>query len=269
MHYFQFHIGDYKSHTHHLSLMEDLAYRRLLDHYYLHQSPIKQRDIARQIGMREHEQDVLTVLEEFFVSTDDGYINPRADKEIKSYAEHQATSAFGAFVRTHPELKESADKTTFVDRFLSGNHQEYIDTLKSHHVHMKATSSSDDATTNHKPLTTTQLNTYVNKVDHAMIVSMYHNALPELPAVRMISAKRKKAIDSFYKFVMTSCRMDGSRRAETHDDAIAWIDEYFKRAGRNDFLMCRKDGQSWIADFDFLLTEKGKVHVIEKTKDEQ
>lgn len=85
MHYFQFHIGDYKSHTHHLSLLEDLAFRRLLDHYYLHEVPIRQREIARQIGMRDHEQEVLTVLEEFFVSTESGYINPRADDEIAKY----------------------------------------------------------------------------------------------------------------------------------------------------------------------------------------
>ena len=85
MHYFQFHIGDYKSHTHHLSLLEDLAFRRLLDHYYLHEIPIKQREIARQIGMRDHEKEVLTVLEEFFVSTEKGYINPRADDEIAKY----------------------------------------------------------------------------------------------------------------------------------------------------------------------------------------
>jgi uncharacterized protein YdaU (DUF1376 family) len=65
--------------------MEDLAFRRLLDHYYLHEQPIKQRDIARQIGMREHEQDVLTVLNEFFVSTENGFINPRADDEIAKY----------------------------------------------------------------------------------------------------------------------------------------------------------------------------------------
>ena len=85
MHYYSFHIGDYKSHTHHLTLMEDLAYRRLLDHYYLHQAPIKQQDIARQIGMRDQEQDVLTVLNEFFISTEDGFVNPRADKEIAAY----------------------------------------------------------------------------------------------------------------------------------------------------------------------------------------
>jgi uncharacterized protein YdaU (DUF1376 family) len=66
-------------------LLEDLAYRRLLDFYFLHENPIKHRDIARQIGMREHEEDVMTVLNEFFISTPEGFVNPRADKEIKQY----------------------------------------------------------------------------------------------------------------------------------------------------------------------------------------
>ena len=156
MHYYQFHIGDYKSHTHHLSLLEDLAFRRLLDHYYLHQLPIKQREIARQIGMRDHEQEVLTVLEEFFVSTDDGYINPRADKEIKAFVEHQATSAYGAFIRDNPKLKLLADKNLFVKHYMDGKVQDYVDTLRSScvdDVHITSTSSSDDATINHKPIT--------------------------------------------------------------------------------------------------------------------
>jgi uncharacterized protein YdaU (DUF1376 family) len=162
MHYYQFHIGDYKSHTHHLSLIEDLAYRRLLDHYYLHQTPIKQRDIARQIGMRDHEQDVLTVLEEFFVSTDDGYINPRADKEIKAFVEHQATSAYGAFVRTNPELKNIASKQLFIEHYISGSIADYVSLIRSScvvDVPMICTPSDDDATNSqytipntHKPV---------------------------------------------------------------------------------------------------------------------
>ena len=99
MHYYQFHIGDYASHTRHLSLIEDLAYRRLLDFYYLHEQPIKQREIGRQIGMREHEQDVLTVLNEFFVSTENGYINPRADAEIAKYREFSEAGRRGAAKR--------------------------------------------------------------------------------------------------------------------------------------------------------------------------
>jgi len=101
MHYYQFHIGDYKSHTHHLSLIEDLAFRRLLDHYYLHEVPIKQRDIARQIGMRDHEQEVLAVLNEFFVSTENGFINPRADEEITKYRKFSEDGKKGAAVRWH------------------------------------------------------------------------------------------------------------------------------------------------------------------------
>lgn len=99
MHYYQFHIGDYASHTRHLSLYEDLAYRRLLDFYYLHEQPIKQRDIARQIGMRDQEQDVLTVLNEFFLSTEDGFINPRADEEIRKYKEFIEAGKRGAAKR--------------------------------------------------------------------------------------------------------------------------------------------------------------------------
>jgi len=99
MHYYQFHIGDYKSHTHHLSLLEDLAYRRLLDFYFLHEKPIKHRDVARQIGMREHEEDVMTVLNEFFISTEDGFVSPRADKEIKQYKEFAEAGKRGAAKR--------------------------------------------------------------------------------------------------------------------------------------------------------------------------
>ena len=99
MHYYQFHIGDYKSHTHHLSVIEDIAYRRLLDHYYLHEAPIKQRDIARQIGMRDYEQDVLSVLNEFFVSTDQGFVNPRADETIAKYREMVDAGKRGAAKR--------------------------------------------------------------------------------------------------------------------------------------------------------------------------
>lgn len=87
MHYFQFNIGDYKSHTTHLSLLEDIAYRRLLDLYYLHERPLNSgvASVARQIGMREHETEVQTVLEEFFKLTDEGWINKRADLVIEDY----------------------------------------------------------------------------------------------------------------------------------------------------------------------------------------
>jgi uncharacterized protein YdaU (DUF1376 family) len=153
MHFYKFHIGDYMSHTRHLSLLEDLAYRRLLDFYFLHEQPIKHRDAARQIGMREHEEDVLTVLNEFFLSTDDGFVNPRANKEIEEYKAHQGTSAYGAFIRDNQSLKAVVQKDVYIQHFTNGTLDTYIKTLRTQDVPIMSTSSIHDATTNHKPLT--------------------------------------------------------------------------------------------------------------------
>lgn len=86
MNYFPFHIGDYAVHTRHLSLMEDLAYRRLLDLYYTreHALPAEAAQVARLIGMREHVADVEAVLKEFFVPEEHGdWIHARCEAEIK------------------------------------------------------------------------------------------------------------------------------------------------------------------------------------------
>ena len=123
MHFYQFHIGDYKSHTHHLSLIEDLAFRRLLDHYYLHEAPIKQRDIARQIGMRDNEQEVLTVLNEFFVSTEQGFINPRADEEISKYRKFSEDGKKGAAKRWHKDSNGEANSPPNASPIATNNHK--------------------------------------------------------------------------------------------------------------------------------------------------
>jgi len=87
MHYYQFNIGDYVSHTRHLSPIEDIAYRRLLDAYYLNERPLNSgsASVARQIGMREYEAEVDAILKEFFELTGGGWVNGRADKEIAHF----------------------------------------------------------------------------------------------------------------------------------------------------------------------------------------
>ena len=132
MHYYQFHIGDYISHTRHLSLMEDLAYRRLLDFYFLHEQPIKHRDVARQIGMRDHEEDVMTVLNEFFISTEDGFVSPRADKEIQQYKEFAEAGKRGAAKRWAKPPHEEANSPPNATPIATNNHK--------------------PITTNHKPI---------------------------------------------------------------------------------------------------------------------
>ena len=87
MHYFQFNIGDYASHTRHLTLMEDLAYRRLLDLYYMREGCLvgDVADIARQIGMRDHAPEVAQVLSDFFISDGTNWRQERCDAEIQHF----------------------------------------------------------------------------------------------------------------------------------------------------------------------------------------
>lgn len=103
------------------------------------------------------------------------------------------------------------------------------------------------------------------------VIDLYHEALPELPNVRLMNDKRRKAIGTFWRWVLTSKKTDGSRRAQTADQALTWIRSYFDRARDNDFLMGRTQRQgehaNWQCDLDFLMTDRGMKHVIEKTKE--
>lgn len=75
------------SHTRHLTPIEDICYRRVLDYYYLHEKPINLSldSLARVLLLSKYTEQLTSVMHEFFVFTPDGFTNPRADKEIKQY----------------------------------------------------------------------------------------------------------------------------------------------------------------------------------------
>ena len=86
--WYKFHIGDYLTHTVHLSDAEDLAYRRLLDLYYMSEKaiPLETESVARKIRL---DLDITeSVLDEFFERTETGYFNNRCHVEVTKY-QHQ------------------------------------------------------------------------------------------------------------------------------------------------------------------------------------
>ena len=86
--WYKFHIGDYLTHTVHLSDAEDLAYRRLLDLYYMSEKeiPLDTESVARKIRL---DLDITeSVLNEFFERTETGYFNNRCHVEVTKY-QHQ------------------------------------------------------------------------------------------------------------------------------------------------------------------------------------
>lgn len=89
MNYYNFHIGDYRRDTTHLSMLEHGAYRQLLDMYYLNETPIptETQVVIRRLSARTQDEvnAVEIVLKEFFIETPDGYVHKRCDADIAQY----------------------------------------------------------------------------------------------------------------------------------------------------------------------------------------
>ena len=85
LNYYRHHIGDYLRDTAHLSLIEDAIYRRLLDLYYMRETPLVDDipALCRLIrATADHAETVGVILKEFFVLVDGCWRQKRADHEI-------------------------------------------------------------------------------------------------------------------------------------------------------------------------------------------
>lgn len=88
MNYYQHHLGDYLKDTAHLNMLEDGAYRRLLDRYYGTEAgiPADQAHRIARARTREEKAAVDAVLQEFFTLEDGVWKNGRAEEEIAKFA---------------------------------------------------------------------------------------------------------------------------------------------------------------------------------------
>jgi len=142
LHYYTFNIGDYASHTKGLNLLEDLAYRRLLDEYYLAERPLNgcSTTVARMIGMRGHEAEVDYVLRSFFTQDEEGcWTNHRADREIQHFKlkSEKASQAGKASAERRLNSRSTDVEQTLNERQLTNNQEPITNNHKT--VKEKAT----------------------------------------------------------------------------------------------------------------------------------
>lgn len=213
--------------------MEDLAYRRLLDWYYLHEKPISLNpsQAARLIILPDNTKEVEQVLQEFFTRTEDGWINKRADKEISVYQGFINSGKKGAAIRWGKG--DNSPPITPPNQGLIAN-------------------------TNHEPLTTNQEPLTNRKAlvadatkdcPHEQIISAYHEILPEMPQVKVLTEKRKSSLKARW------------REDEKRQDLEFW-NRFFNYVRTSDFLM-GKTPSGWQADFEWLVNSSNFVKVIE------
>jgi len=139
VHYYQFNIGDYASHTSRLNIYEDIAYRRLLDLYYLTERPLNgcSKTVAWEIGMSDSLGDVDYVLSKYFIKDGDKWVHNRCEKEIKAYQSRQSSAskagkASGIARKNKKKERPFNDRSTDVQR------------------------ETNEPSTNHKPITKNQ-----------------------------------------------------------------------------------------------------------------
>jgi uncharacterized protein YdaU (DUF1376 family) len=90
MNYYQFDIGDWRSHARFLTTVERALYREALDEYYATERPLNSDNFdllaRRLLAQSDEEKEALrTILGLFFTLKDDGYHHNRCDEEILKY----------------------------------------------------------------------------------------------------------------------------------------------------------------------------------------
>jgi uncharacterized protein YdaU (DUF1376 family) len=305
--YYEHHLGDWAKDTVHLTMLEEGAYRRLVDVYYVKEKPLPVaiRDIYKlaRAAARPERDAVDSILREFFHEREDGWHHKRCDEELARYAEGQEDA----------EGKRENDKER--QRRARERRKQLFEQLRGHEIvpawdtktsELEALLSRVTASTGHAtshapvtppvtcdntatspqtPVTSPQSLKPIPDPDGSVgkadlppcpvekIVAAYHEVLPELPRVRLLGDDRRKALRQLWHFALTEPKSDGTPRATDADEAFAWIRSFFERARDNDFLMGRTprvNGHAgWECDLDFLLSKKGMKHVIEKTREQR
>lgn len=240
MHFYQFHIGDYQSHTAHLEPLEDIAYRRMLDWCYLHERPLPDdvEHIARLIRMRTHNDCIASVLQEFFNRTLDGWWHQRIEREIAASGEKSRKASESAKVRW---AKEKVDANALRPQ------------------------SEGNATNTHNPIPNTQdplpkevvtrdLGRSPPPAPISEIVEMYNRLLPMLPQVTVMNDSRKRLVSARWREVVTTDKLD-------HKGGLEFFEWFFGHVRKSKFLTGQN--KDWKASFEFLFTANKFPKIVE------
>jgi uncharacterized protein YdaU (DUF1376 family) len=252
MHYYQFNIGDYIKNTLHLSVMEDIAYRRLLDLYYDSEQPIP-TDIPKVSRRLRMDCDVVqSVLDEFFELTEDGYRNHRADLEILDYQEYLAKQKANGLKGGRP--KKTQVKPTDNPSQTQNNPKH----------------SQQTTNTNHKPDISIcppsgepEDKTGLPKCSHQEVIDLYHKHLPTLRKVEVWNETRKGYLRQRWRDVAEELSKEKDIQVS---DILEWWSDFFTHIGQSKFLMGRvndKSGRTFTADLEWILKPSNFAKIIE------
>lgn len=245
MHYYQFNIGDYASHTRHLSRDEDLAYRRLLDLYYLQEKPLPNdpEKCARLISMSDCSTDVERVLGEFFEETEDGLVNKRADKEIAKYHGKSEQSR-----KAGKASAEARKQRAFNDRSTDAQPNKKQEPITINQEPSITLPKGREAAAGPPPC------------PHQKIVDLFHEVLPELPKVLIWNKTREGYLRSRWRERAVEDKWT------SEDEGVEFFRGFFQYVRKSRFLMGKVSGNNkrpFECELEWLLRPNNWVKIME------
>lgn len=130
MNYYSFHIGDYIKQTVHLTALEDICYRRLLDMYYETEQPIPTETDRVSRRLRLDTELVDSVLKEFFTLTEKGWENERCEAEISAYHVKADTARSNGKLGGRPKKTQSVSNRNLPESGSKANQEPITKEIK-------------------------------------------------------------------------------------------------------------------------------------------
>ena len=260
MNYYPFHLGDYASHTGHLSPMEDLAYRRMLDAYYLRegQLPKDVTELARLIRLRDDAATVRDVLNEFFQETPDGWRHIRCDEEILKMQDKQAKARASAYASVSARKAKAShslsDGTTDAQRTINE---------RSTDVQLPTPIPTPTPIKEYICPPEGELDSKIPDCKHSEVISLYHQHLPTLRKVEVWNAARQGYLRQRWREVAEEL---SKSQAIDSSNVLSWWGEFFQHVGKSKFLTGRvnsKDGRAFTADLEWILKPSNFAKIVE------
>ena len=240
--WYKFHIGDYISHTMHLDDAEDLAYRRLLDWYYMSEKPLP-LDVALVSRRIRLDEDVVSpVLKEFFEKTKNGYINARADDEIKAY---------NVRVDINRKVGKLAHKKTV----------KVTSTVALSPPQQNRTDTEQNITTD---ANASMSETAFPPCPHKELLKLYQKHLPHLTQPRLWEGSRMTTMKS--RWVQASRPSEYSPKGyNSLPEGLAWWDSFFRYIAGDTSLPkgFESNGRTWKPDLVWIINPTNFAKIID------
>ena len=248
MNFYSFHIGDYQSHTAHLSPIADIAYRRMLDWCYLHERalPREIKIIAKFIRMPEHEQIIEQICREFFVSTRTGWLNKRTNFELNFYHQKSAKASSSAKLRWHKEKIDANALQTLCER--------------------NATNTITNTITKEENIDTyvSQSKLKVPTCPQQQILQLYAKHLPHLTQPRVWQGSRAAKLKQ--RWIQASQPSEYSENGySTKENGLKWWDSFFEYIANKTKLShgFESNGKIWKPDLEWIVSATNFAKIID------